>query len=140
MAEFMKAIKAYSPKINLQRTIRMDHLVNWIAGRTGFNEGAVLNMITELRDAIAFFGKAGQGVKLNGLGTFTPSIQLEGTFSVVYRPDKWLKNEFNKPHGFQGEIINRDMIGKSTEDLVARWNEDHPDDPIEMPGKKDKKN
>ena len=29
-----------------------------------------------------------------------------------------------------GNIINRENIGKTSEELVAKWNEDHPDDQV----------
>ena len=41
-----------------------------------------------------------------------------------------VKGEMNKLNAFSGEIINRDMMGKTTQDLIDRWNEDHPDDLI----------
>jgi len=40
-------------------------------------------------------------------------------------------NRLNAPGDFRGEIGNRDMIGKTADELVARWNEEHPDDPVE---------
>jgi hypothetical protein len=33
---------------------------------------------------------------------------------------------------FTGEVVNRDMIGKSLEEIVERWNTDHPDDKIKI--------
>jgi hypothetical protein len=33
---------------------------------------------------------------------------------------------------YNGVIVNKDMIGKSTEEMVQRWNQEHPDDKIKL--------
>ncbi|MCP5054707.1 MAG: hypothetical protein GY940_46510 [bacterium] len=131
MAKRMQAIKAYSPKIKQAKTLQMDRLVEYLSGRTGLSEGAVNHVLMELRDSIAFFGLIGQAIKLNGFGTFTPKVQLDGTFDIAYRPDKRLRNMINAGSKFSAEIINKEMMGKTMADLIARWNEEHPDDPVE---------
>jgi hypothetical protein len=140
MAERIKAVKKYSPSIKKQMTVSMDQLVLYLAGRTGLNEGAVRLMLMELRDAMVYFGIMGSAVKLEGVGTFRPTIRIDGTVKMTYLPDKHIKNKLNDSFGgFSGEIENKDMVGKSVDDLVARWNAEHPDDPIEEPGKKKNK-
>ena len=39
--------------------------------------------------------------------------------------------ELSTPGASQGYIINAENIGKSSDELVAMWNEAHPDDPVE---------
>ena len=36
----------------------------------------------------------------------------------------------NQPGIFSGEIIHREHIGKTADELVALWNADHPGDPV----------
>ncbi len=140
MADRMMAVKEYMPEVKQQMTVSMKHLVMYLAGRTNINEGAINHMLIELRDAIVYFNSVGQAVKLEGVGTFRPTIKLDGTFNVAYLPDKHIKNKLNDIFdGFSGDVKNKDMVGKSIDDLVARWNEEHPDDPIEEPGKKKNK-
>lgn len=130
MADVIKAIQAYSPRVKLGMPVEIRELVSYIASRTGLNQGPILNVLMELRDALVFFNKAGRPVKLEGLGTFSPGMDKSGAFRVNHRPDKELINELNTPGDFGGEIKNRDMVGKSASDYIARWNEEHPDDPI----------
>jgi len=130
MAKLIQAIGAYGPKVKLGLTAAIDELTRLIAGRTGLNEGSIQLSLKELRDAVVFFNLAGRPVKFEGLGIFTPSIDLEGNFAVSHRLDPRLRDELNKPNAFKGEIANNDMVGKTTDDLKARWNEDHPDDLI----------
>lgn len=58
------------------------------------------------------------------------SHRLVGPFDVSHRLDRAIKNALNAPGAFGGEIVNRENIGKTADDLVALWNADHPDDPV----------
>ena len=130
MTSRIRAIQAYRPRVKIERTVQMEELVRFIAGHTGLNTGEILNVLAELRDAIIFFNRDGYGVKLEMLGTFLPNIRLDGTFDVQYRLDKSLRNGLNQGQ-FNGTILNRGNIGKTADELVAQWNEEHPDDPVE---------
>ncbi|NIM15594.1 MAG: hypothetical protein GTO45_26755 [Candidatus Aminicenantes bacterium] len=130
MAKLIQAIGAYGPRIKLGLTAGLEELTRFIAGRTGLNEGSILLVLKELRDAVVFFHLAGRSVKMEGLGIYTPSIDLPGVFDVGHRLDPRLRDELNKPNAFKGEIVNNDMVGKTSGDLKTRWNEEHPEDPI----------
>jgi hypothetical protein len=69
-------------------------------------------------------------VKVEGLGTYTPTIKLDGTLGVGHRADIAIKRALNVPGEFDGDIENRENVGKTSDDLIAMWNEDHPDDPV----------
>jgi nucleoid DNA-binding protein len=131
MAKRIRAIGAYRPKVKLGKTVQMQELVAYIAERTGVNEGELSIALKEMRDAVVFFNLAGRAVKLEGLGTYAPKVGLDGTFDVSHRTARELKNRLNAPGAFAGDIDNRDMIGKTSNDLVARWNEEHPGDLVE---------
>jgi nucleoid DNA-binding protein len=130
MASKIQAVNAYRPKVKLGRTVPLTQLVNYIADRTGLNEGEVSIVLKELRDAVIFFTRQGQGVKIEGLGTYLPKVGLDGTFDVSHRLDRAIKNALNAPGAFGGEIVNRENVGQTADDLVALWNADHPDDPV----------
>jgi len=130
MADKIKAIRAYSPRVKIGYTAELFEVVNFIAGRSGLNEGTILNVMTELREAATFFALSGRPVRLRGLGVFAPTIGLDGRFGINHRPDKHLISEINIGGRFVGDLVNRDMIGKTTEDLVERWNLEHPEDKV----------
>lgn len=130
MTSRIKAINAYAPKIKLGRRATTEDLVEFIARSTGLNESGVRQVLLELRDTVLFFNLRGQPVQLEGLGTYTPKISLDGTMGVGHRADNALKQGLNKPGAFKGEINNRDNIGKSSDDLVVLWDAEHPDDPV----------
>lgn len=130
MASRIQAINAYRPRIKLGRTVGTEDLVDFIARSTGLNESGVRQVLLELRDATIFFNSQGQGVKLEGLGTYSPSIDLNGTIKIGHRADSSLKNALNAQGAFKGTIENRDAIGKTSDELVAQWNTDNPSDPV----------
>lgn len=130
MADRIQAINAYRPRLILGRRAGTEELVAFISRSTGLNESGVQQVLLEMRDAVIFFNQQGRAVQLEGLGTYSPSIDLEGTFKVNHRADKALTNALNAPGSYLGEIANRENIGKTSDELVEMWNTDHPDDPV----------
>lgn len=130
MAKLIQAITTYGPRLKLGRTADTDELVDFIARSTGLNESGVRQVLLELRDAAIFFNRQGRAVKLEGLGIYSPSIDLSGKVKIGHRADNALTKALNNGGAFRGEIVNRENIGKSSSDLAALWNAAHPDDPI----------
>jgi hypothetical protein len=130
MAKQIQAVSACRPQIILGQRATMSDLVDFIARSTGLNESSIRQVLLELRDATLFFNLRGQAVQLEGLGTYTPSIEVDGTIGIGHRADTYLKNRLNASGAFKGEIQNRENIGKTTAELVALWNADHPADPV----------
>jgi hypothetical protein len=130
MAKLIQAINAYGPRLALGKTVQLKQLVDFISSRTGLNKGEIQIAMSELSEAIIFFNKQGQGVKLEGLGTYLPGINTKGDISVTYRLDTSIKNALNAKGAYQGEIKNRENIGKTNEEYIQMWNADHSDDPI----------
>jgi hypothetical protein len=51
-------------------------------------------------------------------------------FSIKRRPDSAFTKGLNVSDTFTGRIANREIIGKTNDELVTRWNNDHPDDQL----------
>ncbi|MCT4603758.1 MAG: HU family DNA-binding protein [Marinifilum sp.] len=132
MANLLKALNAFRPKIKLAKTAGMQQVVEYIASRTGLNKGQIQMVLAELADTVIFFNKQGQGVKLEGLGTYLPKIDTEGKIAVSHRLDKYIKSALNAQGAFTGTVENKANIGKSKEEFIAMWNEAHPDDKISL--------
>jgi hypothetical protein len=140
MAKRVKAIQVYSPRVKLGKRVELGEIVKYIADRTGLNTGEIGYVINELQAAVVHYIRQGRPVKVKGLGTYAPTVKVNGVFDVGFRVDNEIRKELNKPDTFMGEIDNKDMMGKTTEDLVARWNEEHPHNPVKIePSKKNKK-
>ena len=130
MASRIKAIGTYRPRIEQGNTVQRAELIRALSRATGLVEGSIDQVIKELRDQIIEFNRAGRAVKVDGLGTYSPNISLDGTLDLQYRADTAFANGLNIPGIFTGTILNRENIGKTGEELVAKWNMQYPDDPI----------
>jgi len=131
MASRIKAIGALRPRIQLDKTVQKPELVRQMARASGLNEGTIDLSLKELRDVIIEYLRAGRSVKVEGLGTWTPNIGLDGAFDVQYRADSAMNAGLNMAGAFSGDILNRENIGKTGEELVELWNEMNPDDQVE---------
>ncbi len=128
MADRIEAIRAFRPTLKKGRTAGVKEASGLISGRTSVNEGATSQSLMEFKYVLTYLLGAGRALTLPGLGTFTPSINLDGKIKVNLKVDKELLGELNKPGGYQGDIINASNIGKSSVDLVALWDEANPGD------------
>jgi hypothetical protein len=103
-------------------------VVEDISQQTGLSEGEILHGVYELRDAILNAHRLGKAVKIQGLGIYTPVMRMDGSLDIVFRPEVELLRSLNNPTKLHIEILNKTNIGKSSKELIAQWNKDHPDD------------
>ena len=130
MADMIQAYQAYSPKVKIEHMVEMNELIPYIEERTGLNTSEVHFVLMELHASLRNFTRKGYSVRLAGVGVFSPAVDKEGHFGINYRADKELVTRLNDSGAFIGRVRNKDMIGKSTDDYIERWNEEHPDDKI----------
>ena len=130
MAHKIKAINAYRPRVEQGNTVQKPELIRALSRATSLVEGSVDQTMKELRDQLIEYCRSGRAVKVEGLGTWTPTIGLDGTLDIQYRADAAFSYGLNVPGIFTGKIINRENIGKTGEELVAKWNEANPQDPV----------
>lgn len=130
MAPKIKAVNAYRPQIKQGNTVQKAELIRAVSRATSLVEGSVDQAVKEVRDQIIEFCRSGRAVKVEGLGIFTPTIDLEGYFAISFRADPAMNAGINLQGTFSGTILNRENIGKTSDELVAKWNEEHADDPV----------
>jgi len=130
MASKIQAIGAYRPRIEQGKTAQKPDLLRAASRATGLVEGTLDLSIREMRDQIIEFCRAGRAVKIDGLGTWTPNLRMDGSLDIQYRADNALINGLNLPGVFSGKILNPDNIGKTGDELVELWNNEHPEDPV----------
>jgi hypothetical protein len=132
MASFIEAFRKFGPRVKLNPTVPKKKLSAWIAMRTNLNESQVMMVLDELKAAVLFFNGMGSPVKLPGLGWFSPSIKRDGKYCINLRVDKELKKGINAEDAFYGEVINHTHIGLDNETYKSLWDEEHPDNPLEI--------
>ena len=128
MAHKIKAINVYRPRVEQGNTVQKPELIRGLSRATSLVEGSVELAMKELRDQLIEHLRSGRAVKVDGLGIWTPTIALDGTLDIQYRPDAAFSYGLNLPGVFTGTILNRENIGKTSDELVAMWNEANPED------------
>jgi hypothetical protein len=127
MAHRIPVISILRPRIDLGKTVQNPELLRSIPRATSLVEGTLDPTINELRDNIIEICRSGRAVKIEGLGTWTPKLSLDGTLSIQYRPDAALVKALKVPGTFTGRLVHKENIGKTGDELVAQWNEDYSD-------------
>jgi len=130
MAPRIKAINAYRPRIEQGNTVQKPEFIRAVSRATSLVEGSVDLVIKEMRDQIIEFCRAGRAVKVDALGTFSPSIDLEGNLAISFRANPAFGTNLNLPGTFTGTILNRENIGRTSDELVIMWNRDYPEDQV----------
>ncbi len=131
MAKKITAIRRYKPEIERERTLQMPDLIHKMTHSTGLSHGEILHVIYELQEAILNAHRHGQAVKIEGLGTFTPVIRMDGSLDILFRPEMKLLRQLNDPTKFHAKILNKANIGKSSQELINQWDKDHPGNLVE---------
>jgi len=129
MAKKIQAVAAYGPRIDLIEAADVERFMSLITQRTTLSAGVVKNVQESEVETLIGLLKEGRPVH-TGVAIFTPSINLEGQIDVSVRVDKRILSALNSNGGFTGKLLHAENIGKSSDDLVAQWNEKHPEDLI----------
>ena len=127
MVSEIQIINEYRPRIEQGVTVQKAELVRVLSRSTGLVEGSIDHVIKELRDHIIQFACTGRAIKIEGIGTFSPTIDRDGNLSISFRPDTALTNGINIPGMFNGKMRNRENIGMPTEVMIVKWNIQYPD-------------
>jgi len=130
MAKKIQAINAYNPRIDLIEAADEERFMGLVTQRTTLSPGVVKNVQESEVEALIGLLQEGRPVH-TGIAIFTPVMELDGDVKVSVRVDKRILAALNTPGAFTGKIIHPENIGKTSDDLVALWNEAHPDDPVE---------
>jgi hypothetical protein len=130
VAKKIQAITAYRPRIDLGDAANEERYMELTTQRTTLSSGVVKNV--QEAEVETLIGLLLDGRPIHtGVAIYTPSIDLDGDFEVKVKVDKRILRALNAEGAFRGHIINAEHIGKSAADLVALWNAEHPDDPVE---------
>jgi len=129
MAKRIQAVAVYGPRIDLREAADQARFMELITQRTTLSSGVVKNVQESEVETLVGLLKEGRPVH-TGVAIFTPSIDLDGDIEVKVRVDKRILSALNAPGAFTGKLVNPENVGKGSKDLVALWNQDHPDDKI----------
>jgi hypothetical protein len=129
MAKLIQAFSAYGPKIDLMESADTRRFMELITQRTTLSTGVVKNVQESEVETLIGLLKEGRSVH-TGVAIFRPTIDAQGNLSVSVRVDKRITGALNVPGAFTGKVNNSANIGKTTDEIVYMWNQDHPEDMI----------
>lgn len=128
MAKKIQAWAAYGPKITLGDAMKKEEIIENIIAATNQSRGSVLAVLSELDVQIESGLKAGRIVQLPNGTHFEPIGKKDGSVDIGVRVNPDLDKKVNA--GFRGTWVNSGNIGKTEAEIIALWNEEHPDDQI----------
>jgi hypothetical protein len=130
MAKRIQAITAFRPRIDLGDVASEERYMELTTNRTTLSSGVVKNVQEAEVETLIGLLLDGRPVH-TGIAIYMPSMDLDGDIEVKVKVDKRILSALNAPDAFRGHVINAENVGKSGDDLVVMWNEEHPDDPVE---------
>lgn len=134
MATLIRAIATYRPRILSRRTVGPDELAERIT-RDGIARPSIANLVlARLADEIEACLLRGEAVELPGVGRIGVDIRLDGRVRPVHRADPELRRRLARPGAFEGIVLRSESIGQDVDEIIARWNREHPDDPVRRTG------
>ena len=131
MALLIQAFSKYCPKIDLGEPADPKRFMELITQRTTLSAGVVKNVQESEVETLIGLLKEGRSVH-TGVAIFRPTIDAQGNLSISVRVDKRITAALNVPGAFTGKVNNNTNIGKSTDEIVQLWNENHPEDMITL--------
>lgn len=111
-------INTQFPRIKLKSPLEKRELINYISHSTGFSSGDIMGMIYALKDTLLNHLKYATPVRLEEIGIFSPTLKLDGTVNIRFRPDKDFLQALNgQKDNLREHITNKKNVGKSLDDL-----------------------
>lgn len=129
MAKKIQAWAKYGPKIKLGDPMMPEELIENIVAATNQSRGSVLAVLSELDVQTESGLKAGRIVRLPNGTHYEPIGKKDGAINIGVRVNPDLDKKVNA--GFRGTWLNSQNIGKTEEEIIELWNDEHPEDPIE---------
>lgn len=128
MAKKIQAWAAYGPKITLGAPMKKEELIENIIAATNQSKGSVLAVLAELDVQLEAGLKSGRIVHLPNGTHFEPIGKKDGSVDIGVRVSPELDKKVNM--GFRGTWVNSEAIGRTEAEIIALWNETHPEDLI----------
>jgi hypothetical protein len=129
MAKKIQAYSEFGPRLEPATPLSGDELIEQITEGSNESMSSVLAVLSALDRAMEQALKTGRIVQLPNGTHYRPIGKQDGTIKIKVRVNPFVIRDVND--NYRGEWRNAENIGASTDELIALWNEAHPDDPVE---------
>ncbi len=128
MAEKIQMWRELGPQIVPGSPLDPEEFIEMLVQTTGQSEGSLVGVLAEVDAIIVRALRSGRRVKLpNGL-RFRPIGKKDGSIRTKIEYGVRMSKRVNDNSRAQWK--NSKNIGASEDEMIARWNELYPDDPI----------
>jgi hypothetical protein len=133
MAKRIAVINQLRPKIQSQGVADLETLAGRIAQQsTTFDEDEMFGIFRKFMREIMTALQNGETVKLDSLVNISPQMKVGGAVKLGLRADRSAIASLNDPKLWTAvKVTNHAHLRKSSDDLVALWNSENPDDTVE---------
>ncbi len=133
MSNLIKAIAAYRPRIARGSTVELAQLAEYLSVGTLVTAPLAQMVLSELGRQVLLQQRLGNKVRLPGIGLIGAEMRLDGTVYPTVRIERSLHQGLAEADAFRGQVVNGGMIGVELAAFKARWDAEHPGDPVVMP-------
>jgi hypothetical protein len=132
MSKKLTVLNQLRPKIISQELLDLEAMAGRMAKNTTYNAEEIYSILRlYVNDANAAL-QAGATIKIDGLVSMTPNMKVGGEVDIALRNDRAAIAGLNNPTLWTAaKVINHANLTKSSEELIALWNSEHPDDKVE---------
>ncbi len=136
MATLIQAITRYRPRLVVRRTIGLDTLAVRMAHGTLVSGPIARLVLDTLSEELTNALRAGEAVRLPGIGRFALELRADGTVRPVLRMAQSLRYAVGDLGAYRGEVRNAHHVGMTAAEMAALWNAEHPNDPVAVVGER----
>lgn len=131
MAKRIVVINQLRPKIISQGVVDLAEMAERMAKNTTYNPQEIYGMLLlNVREILAAL-QAGETVKIDGLLSLLPNMKVGGEVDMSARGNREAVAGLNNPRLWTAAKVNNHAnLTKNSDELVAEWDEAHPDDPV----------
>lgn len=133
MSNLIQAIAAYRPRIARGITVELEQLAEYLSVGTLVTAPLAQMVLHELGRQVKMQLKAGNKVRLPGIGLIGAEMRIDGSVYPTVRIERSLHAALAEADAFRGKVVNGGMIGAELAAFKARWDAEHPEDPVVMP-------
>ncbi len=132
MSKKLPVLSQLRPKIISQDLVDLEKMSGRMSKNTTYNVQEIYSILRLYVDESNKALQAGETVKIDGLVSMTPNMKVGGEVDITLRRDRAAIAGLNNPTLWTADkIANHANLSKSSDELIAMWNADHPDDLVE---------
>lgn len=130
MAKKIQMWASIGPRLAVTDPVLPEEVIDMLVQNTNQTRGSILAVLSELDEIILMGLRQGKIVQLPNGTHYQPIGKKDGTVNIRVRTNPRVKKLVNAE--FRGHWLHSENINKTEAEMIAVWNAEHPDDPIEI--------